>query len=284
MTAYQVARPLDPETHEALRASIERWGVIEPVVVDQYGDIIDGHHRSAIADELGVDYDVVERVVVDEAEGRALAVSLNVDRRQLTPELRREMSAALRAEGHTTRAIGAALGVDHSTIVRDLTAPTGAPAPKGAVPGVHCHDDDRQAMFDLAAEVDERGIGLHPFAVIAAKFDCAGKTVRKQLAQHPDRAQLPAKRYSRKGRATACLGSGAIAPPRGRGEWHVKRRHVDADRVITATVSTLAGLAQGLALIDDDDIRVADTEKRLAWTEALREPLRAITHLREVLR
>jgi len=44
-----------------------------------------------------------------------------------THEQRREIVSQMRSEGMSTRAIGSALGADHSTVVRDLA--TGADAP-----------------------------------------------------------------------------------------------------------------------------------------------------------
>ncbi|MGH9187583.1 MAG: ParB N-terminal domain-containing protein [Acidimicrobiales bacterium] len=49
---YQLFDPLPAPLEAALRASIERFGVLVPVVKDAAGDIIDGHHRQRIADEL----------------------------------------------------------------------------------------------------------------------------------------------------------------------------------------------------------------------------------------
>jgi ParB-like chromosome segregation protein Spo0J len=48
--------PLDADTQAGLRASIERFGVLVPIVVDLEGNILDGHHRLAICTELKVQY------------------------------------------------------------------------------------------------------------------------------------------------------------------------------------------------------------------------------------
>jgi ParB-like chromosome segregation protein Spo0J len=42
----QLFPPLAPEIEAALRASIEQFGVIVPVVQDQNGNLIDGHNRA----------------------------------------------------------------------------------------------------------------------------------------------------------------------------------------------------------------------------------------------
>ena len=112
---------LDPATEAALRASIQRWGVLVPIAKDQHGRIIDGHHRSRIADELGETYAVIVHHVDGDDNARELARTLNSDRRHLTTDQRREMVAQLRADGHSYRAIGRAIGVDEKTVRNDLS-------------------------------------------------------------------------------------------------------------------------------------------------------------------
>jgi ParB-like chromosome segregation protein Spo0J len=112
--------PLDAATESALRESIRRFGVLVPVVHDQHGRVLDGHHRSRIADEEKVRYRVDLVTVTDDDEARAIAVTLNADRRQLGTDQRREIVAALRAEGHSLRAIAGAVGVDAKTIRNDI--------------------------------------------------------------------------------------------------------------------------------------------------------------------
>ena len=121
---------LDAATEAALTESIRRFGVLVPVVNDQRGRLIDGHHRSRIADALGVDYRVDAVSVSSEAQSLELASTLNTDRRQLTVAQRREVTAALREQGHSLRAIATAVGVDDKTVRNDLST-----ADYSAVPG-----------------------------------------------------------------------------------------------------------------------------------------------------
>ena len=133
MTKYQLFADLPPATEAALRASIVRFGVLVPVVKDQNGQIIDGHHRSRIAAELHVDYKVDQVEVVDAEHAKAIARTLNADRRHLTEQQRREVVAALAGETvaagkggreevarHSPEAIAGALGVDRKTVVNDI--------------------------------------------------------------------------------------------------------------------------------------------------------------------
>lgn len=117
---YQLFPALDPATEAALRASIERFGVLVPVSVDQHGQVLDGHHRRRIASELGVDCPTIVRNVADDDEATEIARTLNMDRRHLSPEDRRRMVEALRSDGHSLRAIAGALGVSKDTVARDF--------------------------------------------------------------------------------------------------------------------------------------------------------------------
>lgn len=116
----QLFPALDPATEAALRASIQRFGVLVPVTKDQHGRILDGHHRIRIAEEMGAECEVRVRPVADEDEAREIARTLNEDRRQLPREQRREVVAVLREDGHSQRAIAGALGVSQSLVHKDL--------------------------------------------------------------------------------------------------------------------------------------------------------------------
>ena len=83
---YQLLPPLRPEEVHALRVDIEKRGVQVPVELDdQTGNILDGHHRAAIAAELGIKYPTIRRRFKTEAEKREHVFSLNLRRRHLPP-------------------------------------------------------------------------------------------------------------------------------------------------------------------------------------------------------
>lgn len=128
MTTYQLFDALPSHIEDALRASIERFGVLVPITVDQHGNLLDGHHRKRIAEELKVPFDRLKRWCEDDDERREIARTLNADRRQLSEEQRREVAADLRQQGHSYRAIGGALGVDERTVRRDMERSTAAGA------------------------------------------------------------------------------------------------------------------------------------------------------------
>jgi N6-adenosine-specific RNA methylase IME4/ParB-like chromosome segregation protein Spo0J len=89
-TPLQLFDALPAHIEDALRASIERFGVLVPVVRDQRGRIIDGHHRARIADKMGVTYRVDVVSVADDDEAREIARTLNTARRHLSGEQLRE--------------------------------------------------------------------------------------------------------------------------------------------------------------------------------------------------
>lgn len=120
---------LQDDEFEALREDIRKRGIIVPIVVDERRQVIDGQHRLRIALELGLPEDVVPFEIhaglSDEAR-EDMAYSLNLCRRHLRPEQRRDVVARLREKRWSTRQIAEALGVDQNTVHRDLsTVPEG---------------------------------------------------------------------------------------------------------------------------------------------------------------
>ncbi len=115
---FQFMPPLLPSEYQALTESIRTHGVQVPVVVDENGAIIDGHHRDQIAAELGVTCPRIIREDLTDAEKRTLAISLNKDRRHLTREQVRALVAeSLKADPHLSdRAHAQRVGVSPSTV------------------------------------------------------------------------------------------------------------------------------------------------------------------------
>ncbi|MGB9886692.1 MAG: DNA methyltransferase [Moorellales bacterium] len=137
--------PLRPEEREALRASIEKEGVRDPLVVwprDGRLVLVDGHHRYRIARELELEFRVVERRFADLEEVLDWIDRNQIARRNLTDEQRavvlgrmyeRQKKAAHRPKleeekednlasfsGHnaTAKAIAATAGVNEKTVRR----------------------------------------------------------------------------------------------------------------------------------------------------------------------
>jgi len=81
---YQLLPTLAEDDLAQLRADIAARGVQVPIEVDEDGNILDGHHRKRIADELGIDCPTIVRSGLSEADKRVHAGMLNLARRQLT--------------------------------------------------------------------------------------------------------------------------------------------------------------------------------------------------------
>ncbi|QPF81639.1 ParB N-terminal domain-containing protein [Bradyrhizobium genosp. L] len=129
-TPYQVMPALAPDEFEALKADIKARGVQVPVEYDEMGNILDGHHRVQACFDLGITHwPRLVRHGLSEEEKRRHARRLNLDRRHLNAEQKRELIAAeLREQpARSDRTIGAGLNVDHKTVgaVRDKLESTG---------------------------------------------------------------------------------------------------------------------------------------------------------------
>ncbi|WP_186813320.1 DNA methyltransferase [Cellulomonas xylanilytica] len=125
---------LDAATEAALRASIAEFGVKVPVLVDQHGRIIDGHHRIRIASELGVPCESMVVVVDDDEHAMRLAAELNLVRRHMTRDvLRAHVEILVVERGMILTAVAKALGVSYGTVwnAKQLISPD--KLPKGAV-------------------------------------------------------------------------------------------------------------------------------------------------------
>ncbi|EHK56931.1 MT-A70 family methyltransferase [Allomesorhizobium alhagi] len=116
---YQLLPPLSAEEYASLEASIIAHGVLVPVEYDEDGEILDGHHRVAICESLGlVDWPRFVRKGLSETDKRKLARELNVSRRHLTTAQKQAVIAdQLRdTPSISSRAIAGMLGVHHSTV------------------------------------------------------------------------------------------------------------------------------------------------------------------------
>jgi ParB-like chromosome segregation protein Spo0J len=82
---YQLLPALSTEQREALRADIAAHGVLVPIVKDEDGATLDGHHREAIARELGIEAPCIIRAGLSESEKVEHVLKLNLLRRQLGP-------------------------------------------------------------------------------------------------------------------------------------------------------------------------------------------------------
>ena len=116
---YQVMPNLNADEYKELKEDIAQRGVMVPIEFDENGNILDGHHRLQICNELGIkDYPKVIRAGMTEEEKRTHARKLNMARRHLTQEQRRELIRQQLKETpeKSDRQIAAGLGVSQTTV------------------------------------------------------------------------------------------------------------------------------------------------------------------------
>jgi hypothetical protein len=113
---YQVMLDPSPEDRAALEASIAADGVLVPIDIDEEGNILDGHQRQEICDELG--RECPKRVItgLTEAQKIEYAWQVNVARRQLSQAQKRQLAEKLWHDGQTQECIAQLLAVSQSTI------------------------------------------------------------------------------------------------------------------------------------------------------------------------
>jgi hypothetical protein len=144
---YQVMPPLAPDEYTALKADILLRGVLVAIEKDETGNTLDGNHREQIVSELRAeghqvaDSPVVVRAGLTEPQKRSHGRALNVNRRQLTRDQRRQIIEDELKDnpGKSNRQIGGALGADHKTVAtirEDLSR-------RGEIPHVSTTTDTR---------------------------------------------------------------------------------------------------------------------------------------------
>lgn len=126
---FQVMPPLTADEYAELKEDISERGVMVPIEYDETGNILDGHHRVAIWNELtqaGIELPPFPRAIrygMSDPEKRTHARKLNLARRHLNQEQRRNMIQQELKENpeKSNRQIAEELRVDDKTVgaVRD---------------------------------------------------------------------------------------------------------------------------------------------------------------------
>ncbi|MBI1249011.1 DNA methylase [bacterium] len=94
-TPFQLMPDLPSWEYEALKQSIRQHGVIVPIVKDENGTIIDGHHRERARRELKIkDIPTITLAGLTDEQKRDHALVLNMVRRKITRKQMRQIIAA----------------------------------------------------------------------------------------------------------------------------------------------------------------------------------------------
>ncbi len=111
---HEILGPLSQDDSERLKKSIEKDGVIVPVIIHKNtGKIIDGRHRAQFAK----DYPKQE-MDCNEKEAAKQMVTLNLARRHVSPERKKELINLLRKAGFTQEEVGEMIGLTRSAIAK----------------------------------------------------------------------------------------------------------------------------------------------------------------------
>lgn len=120
MNKYQLFRDMTDQEYHELKEDIQSRGVMVPVEYDEEGNILDGHHRVKICQELGITtWPRLIRRGLTEWEKIIHIRKLNQARRHMTKEEREASWAEMRKEGMTYQAIADVDGTVSRNTVRN---------------------------------------------------------------------------------------------------------------------------------------------------------------------
>ena len=197
---------LSSSEFEALKESIKKHGLKYPIKVLPDGRIIDGFHRWLVVGD-NVPYEVID---VDEATALELGLSLNADRRQLSPEqltVAREklkaIYAQLREDGKTQKDAAKIVGVSRNTGYAWENAGSVVPkipdlrvkVPKEEYPRIYERVETGETEESVAADYKITQKRVTQIVGAHKKFSEHAEQVR-ELEQKAKVLPLPERRYS----------------------------------------------------------------------------------------
>jgi len=168
--------PLSSDEFNSLKMDIKKNGVLVQIIVDETGEILDGHHRFKC--DRNCAFVVVEGL--SDAEKRAFTIRANLARRNLSPDQKRELLSTQKkiakelrkadSKRWTQKQVAELLGVARPTVVAWFS--TNVSADKGTKP------DARVKLNTKAKEVvAERVKKGESQSQVAADFGVCQKTV-----------------------------------------------------------------------------------------------------------
>lgn len=231
MSVYQVMPDLSVEEYEQMKADIAERGVQVPVEYDEDGNILDGHHRVRACVELGLkEWPRVVRIGLSEEQKFEHAITLNLTRRHLSREQRRELVVSLRQRGWSLRRIATRLDVPKSTIHDDVSEighlnelsqslpPTVTGADGKQYPAIRAAVSDQQDLPDM---YDDRRI--HP-------RDWATQNDVMQAGEAALEAEYEAE--------CEAINKPHIANNGGDNEWYTPAEYIESARAVMGSIDT----------------------------------------------
>ena len=117
---YQLLDPLNEQQYADLKEDIAECGILQPVAVDEFGEVIDGHHRQRIAQELGIEYPTYQPLPAGAGDAEKLDAGLKLNlmgRKQTGPEKRETIKRyLLRRPEASNRHVARLVGCSDTTV------------------------------------------------------------------------------------------------------------------------------------------------------------------------
>ena len=192
---------LDIVAEVTLRYNIKKHGLLVPILVDQNGDVLDGHHRKAICERYKIPLRTETRHCADDQERLRVAIEANTDRRHgWTDAVERDAYIRMWSTKYkmSNREIARAMRVSHSTVNKALRPAAGRNVPAAeSAPEKRVGRDGRrhpaartspEQLARRRAEVAERIGRGETMAAIAAALGVGATVVsadRKALGIEP---------------------------------------------------------------------------------------------------
>jgi len=185
--------PLSADERDALAASLRDQGQLAPVIVDEDGSILDGHHRRQL---LGDKTQAKVLSGLSEAEKKAFVYRSAGDHRNLSSEQKREVrehmkavALELRAEDpkkNTQTRIADRFGVSQQAVGRWLATNTTSSRGSQQPAGADVPDGRRRLNADERATAVGRVTAGESHASVAKDLGVARQTVSKLVAKAPE--------------------------------------------------------------------------------------------------
>lgn len=203
--------PLSTSERLQLSASIERDGVRVPVLLFPDGRIIDGHHRWELSGGKAPTQIIND---LSEDEALTLALTMNLARRQLSPEqlseaqenlrlrkeLRKQLAIKMRDQGMSQEAVATIVGVDQRTVDRWEDDISDRQMPSAKTPDLRV-----SIPREKYEEIAQRRASGEPIMQLAADYKITPGRIsqittlveaRKQKIDAVGECPFPEKRYS----------------------------------------------------------------------------------------
>jgi Predicted transcriptional regulators len=235
---YQVMRALTSDEYAELKASIIENGVLVPIVFDEHKNIIDGHHRKQICDELGIaKYPTSIVLGLTKDEKINMARQLNEARRQLTAvEKRTETQRRLMETPELSdRAIAKQIGVSNPYVsgVRKEMELSGELLMVNSSIGVDGKERPREVIRKLVDSRELEPIYEHEIDYNASADVYDRNEVRQRMIDDGTKPDSPFEQYPV---LTSTKSNPHVASNSGNNEWYTPSEYIEAAREVMGAI------------------------------------------------